>query len=162
MIDKTDKIFMTQFIAYKPTDSFRYHMSPYCFLCGRKTDSMMVYHYRGVELAETVFPIPVHPFCFRKKKVGLWLGTAVLFLATVFGGTLLGVYVVYSERNLMAAPVWLLFLNSFFGLLAAGYYGIRYASNFEHRIAVYKRHHTDYEDYYKADRRRRAGRRNWY
>lgn len=144
-----------KFQKYKSTNGFRYQMTPYCVFCDRKTDRMMEYSYHGVELDEKKFRIPVHPSCYLKKKTAIWLGVVFLFIAIFFGSTLL------ESLLFDAVPFWLLFLNCLPGITAAGYWGLRWFSDFEHEIARYKRSHTDYEDHYKSDHRRRAGFTNW-
>ncbi len=152
---------MNNFKCYKSLNDFRYHMTPHCVFCGKKTDKMIEYYYHGVELDEKKFPIPVHPFCYLKKKTIIWSGVAFSFLFILFGFMIIESLFFYSTGNLFNVPLWLIVINCFFGLVAAGYSGIRLFSNFEHLIVVYKRSHTDYEDYYKSDRRRRAGFKNW-
>jgi hypothetical protein len=136
-------------------------MTPHCVFCGKKTDKMIEYYYHGVELDERKFPIPVHRFCYLKKKTIIWSGVAFSFLFILFGFMIIESLFFYSTGNLFNVPLWLIVINCFFGLVAAGYSGIRLFSKFEHLIVVYKRSHTDYEDYYKSDRRRRAGFKNW-
>lgn len=130
-------------------------MTPYCVFCSGKTDRMIAYNYHGVELDERQFPIPVHPFCYLKKKIGIWSGGLLVFAAILIGITLL------ESWFFGTVPFWLLALNCIPALAVAGYWGLRWFSGFEHQIARYKRSHTDYEDYYKSDRRRRAGFKNW-
>jgi hypothetical protein len=146
---------MTRFKDYRATDGFYYQMTPFCVFCGRKTNRMIDYRYRGVELDEREFPIPVHPLCYRKKKMSIWLVAGVLFAAVLMGAVQL------ESRLFTALPFWLLALDGIMAVAVAGYWAARRFSVVEHEIARYKRSHTDYEDHYKSDYRRRAGFKNW-
>lgn len=152
---------MKKFKDYEPTSGFRYHMTPYCVFCGKETDKMIDYYYHGVELNENRFPIPVHPFCYLKRISIIWLGLVSSFLFIFFALMIIESLIFHSTGNFFMLPLWLIVINSICGLIIAGYSGIRLFLNFEDKIVSYKSSNTDYEDYYKSDRRRRAGYKDW-
>jgi hypothetical protein len=128
-----------------------------CVFCKKPTEETREYFYLGEGMREYSKKYPVHTHCYRWERAQI-----ILPMVLVFGiSEALLLFLVnisfwpnrpYMEMPLLVYPV--IGLISILLPLRIKFYG---NIKMDGKISRYIDSHTDHEDYYKADRRRRQG-----